>query len=111
MKNNLMTVQVPRFEELPQSDVRFIIQHEVLHRLSTYQRAAQMGEEVQQLPTDHLALLEQSPAVIEARRALENYAAGMVEHTDALLDVVIAVKLPLAETVELLSRYFILRRQ
>lgn len=111
MNNNLMTVQIPSFADITPAELAFVIQHEVLHRVSNYRIAAKMGEEVQQLPVDHVALLEQSPATIDVLRMLNNYASGMDDRVDPLMDALIALDMPLAETVETLARYSIIRHQ
>lgn len=111
MKNNLSTVQIPGFDDLSKADLVFVITHEVLHRVGNACFAAKMGEEVQQLPVDHVALLEQSPATIEATRLLNNYASGMENDIDPLMDAILALDMPLMETVETLTRYSLIRHE
>lgn len=111
MQNNLSTVQIPGFNDISPADLAFVIQHEVLHRVCNARIAAKMGEEIQQLPVDHVALLEQSPATIEATRLLNNYASGMENDIDPLMDAILALNMPLMETVETLTRYSLIRNE
>lgn len=111
MENNLASVKIPVLNELSRQDLVFIVQHEALHRQVTYLRAAQMGEEVQALPVDHVALLEQSPSTIDVSRKLNNYASGIEGSIDTIADALLDLKMPLAETVETLTRYVLLRDQ
>jgi len=108
MDKNTINIKGVSWAKLPSKDKLFIINHEVLHRVYYNTRAAQMGEELQLLPTNHVLLMEPGERQIELSRALDNYLARMADQ-EAVFELMERADWSMEAMVDTLARYQLMR--